>query len=276
MQWRAFFYFRDPTFIRELDAEHREVFCEGPTEKELEELPLAQAEAAAEDRRRKLADLKERIRQSARPVMDGYPARWDPQAFDRPTRSHGRLVGLEEFGRRVQENLWEAIQTQEGLPEVPPVETLAERDPLAEEAAFHEAFMESRLRVYVGREEVQERLVEFAEGEATVPCLVTGPSGSGKSAALARFVRDYAASHRERLMIPHFVGPGATSLRQILRRFCLILQQRFGPEEEVPQDANGLLSRFRQSLDAVPADARAVLVIDGKDGRKPSLTPLGL
>ena len=38
MQRRAFF-FRNPAFIRELDAEYRQVFCEGPTKEELETLP---------------------------------------------------------------------------------------------------------------------------------------------------------------------------------------------------------------------------------------------
>ena len=37
----------------------------------------------------KLADLKDRIRRSGCPVMDGYPARWDPDVYDRGTRTRG-------------------------------------------------------------------------------------------------------------------------------------------------------------------------------------------
>ena len=93
---------------------------------------------------------------------------------------------------------------------------------------------------------------------------MTGRSGSGKSAVLARFVRRYAESQPEVLVIPHFVGasPGSTNLRQMLRRFCLILKDRFGLPEEVPQDMGELVGRFRQSVEAVPPDARVVLVID--------------
>ena len=174
------------------------------------------------------------------------------------------LAGLEDFGQRVSEQLWQAIQAKYDLPDRPPTVTLAETDPLAEEAAYHEEFMESRLRVYVGREEVQDQLIAYVEGDTTRPCLVTGRSGLGKSAALARFARRYTDGHPDALLIPHFVGasPGSTSLRQVLRRFCLVLQQRFGPTEEVPYDVNELVSRFRQALDGVPADARVVLVID--------------
>lgn len=174
------------------------------------------------------------------------------------------LAGLEEFGHRVSEQLWQAIKAKYDLPDMPPTVMLAETDPLAEEVAYHEDFMESRLRVYVGRQTVEDQLMAYAEGDVPHPCLVTGRSGTGKSAALARFARRYAYKHQNVLLIPHFVGasPGSTSLRRVLRRFTLILQQRFGPADEVPHDINELVNRYRQALDSVPADARVVFVID--------------
>ena len=33
--------------------------------------------------------LKARIRASGLPVFDGYPARWDAAAYDRPSRTSG-------------------------------------------------------------------------------------------------------------------------------------------------------------------------------------------
>ena len=174
------------------------------------------------------------------------------------------LAGLDTFGREVEERLWNAIRAEHNLPDVPPVEAAAEADPLAIEQDYHERFMESRLRVYVGREKVQKRLTAFADGDATHPCLVTAPSGSGKSAALAKFATSYAEAHPDILVIPHFVGasPGSTGLRQMLRRFCLVLKDRFGLAEEVPLDVNELVGRFRGALESVPGDARVVLVID--------------
>ena len=66
------------------------------------------------------------------------------------------------------------------------------------------------------------------------------------------------------LVIPHFVGasPGSTGLRQMLRRFCLVLKDRFGLAEEVPLDVNALVGRFRGWLESVPGNRRVVLVID--------------
>jgi len=186
------------------------------------------------------------------------------------------LDGLEDFGRRVSKYLWEAIKREHKLPDTPT--SLAEADPLAEEAGYHEEFMESRLRVYVGRQELQNELTTFADGDATHPCLVTGRSGSGKSAVLARFARDYARAHPATLLIPHFVGasPDSTSLRLMLQRFCMELQPWVASKEEegredgvpeaapveIPQDTNGLITTLRELLNRVPRDERVVVVVD--------------
>jgi hypothetical protein len=132
---RAFFYFRNSAALDSIPDDRRADFVESDPEQV-----------------RKLRALKDRIRRHGYPLFDGYPARWDAGAYDRPSRSHGRLDGLEEFGRRVQADLWQAIQAELKLPVTPPTETVT--DPLAEEQDYHDRFMESRLRVYVGRDEV--------------------------------------------------------------------------------------------------------------------------
>jgi WD40 repeat protein len=252
MRRRAFFYFRDAASLLSVpESIRRTVYCE--TEPE----PIA-----------KLHDLKERIRRSGFPLLDGYPARWDPDAYDRQSQSRGRLVGLEAFGDRIRDQLWQAIHDELQLPEQPPV--VAAADPLAEEQDYHERFMESRLRVYVGREQINDTLLAFADGDDSIPCLVTGSSGSGKSAALARFITDYAGKHQQEindgkaLVIPHFIGasPRSTNLRDMLRRFCHVFKARFGFTEDVPEEVAKLSVTFREFVGKIPSDARVLLVID--------------
>jgi tetratricopeptide (TPR) repeat protein len=246
MRDRAFFYFRDPVALVPVpESIRRDVYAD--TDLELI---------------RKLEDLKRQIRHSGYSVMENYPARWDAQAYDRPSRSHGRLVGLEAFGERVRDQLWQAIREELQLPGQPPVETAA--DSLAEEQDYHERFMESRLRVYVGREQINDTLIAFGNGDDQVPCLVTGPSGSGKSAALARFVRDYRLKQPQSLVISHFIGAGprSTNLRDMLRRFCQVLKARFGFAEEVPEEVAKLSVTYRELVGKVPTGTRVLLVID--------------
>jgi len=246
---RAFFYLRDPASLAAVPEPIRcRVYAE--TDPDL----------AA-----RLADLKGRIRASGRPVMDPYPARWDARAHDRPSRSDGRLVGLEAFGERVRDQLWEAIRAEHDLPDAPAVPTAG--DPLAEEADSHERFMESRLRVHVPRGPLSDALLAFAAGGDAVACLVTGPAGSGKSACLARFVADHRRTHPETLVVPHFVGAGprSTDLRDVLRRLCHVFKARFGFPDDVPDEAAQLAVAFREFVGRVPADARALVVIDALD-----------
>ena len=287
MRNHGVFFFRDPAFIDNApEAKRSEVQAESP--------------ASAQ----KLIELKERIRQAKLPIpiTENYPCRyaglrinWRLARFDlndadqkslekvaddglvdnaeyaaldghlkEIVHQYGMvyLNGLEEFGRQVFERLWNAMQTELQLEKQPAEDAAA--DPLAEEKGYHERFMESRLRVYVGRDTLQTELTKFADGDGDNPVLVTGPSGSGKSAALAKFARDFAVNHPDWLVIPHFIGasPGSTSLRRTLLRFCSVLKSEFNLADEVPPDTNSLITTFRQFLTQIPADRRVLFVID--------------
>jgi telomerase protein component 1 len=177
----AFFYFRDPQAVAPVPEPLRgDVFEEGDP-----------------DPRRRLAGLKERVRRSGRPVWEAYPAQWNPDLFDRVTQSRGRLDGLGPFGERVGEELWQALRRHLRLPDAAAPEAA---DAAAEEADYHERFMESRLRVYVGRGQVRQALLQHVESNSTLPCLVTAPSGAGKSSALAHFVTEYRRTHPQVLV----------------------------------------------------------------------------
>jgi hypothetical protein len=287
MQSQSFFYFRDKTFLDEVPRARRGDL-------------LSDSDEAAG----KQAELKQAIRNADVSVYENYPCRFsglkinwrlarlklneDDQQKLEQVASAGivnadeyanldddlrkfvddesvvYLDGLRLFGQAVRDQLWEAIQAQLDLPDTPPTETLAETDPLAEEADYHERFMESRLRVYVGREPIQRALLKFADSDHTVPCLVTGPSGLGKSAAMAKFVTEYEQDHQDVLVIPHFIGasPASTGLRQMLHRFCSILKREFAFEEDIPPDTNSLSSLFRQLITQVPEDRRVLFVLD--------------
>lgn len=74
----AFFYFRSPSSIDSLPADARHEHQELATPEEIERFGAAEAERRAEERRRKLAALKSRIRASGFPVREDYA---DPRSF---------------------------------------------------------------------------------------------------------------------------------------------------------------------------------------------------
>jgi predicted AAA+ superfamily ATPase len=91
---------------------------------------------------------------------------------------------LAELGNWILNKLERAIPNAPELQEHLAAVRTETRDELAEERGFHERFIESRTRVYIGRQQLQDELKAFVMGAEAKPCLVTGPSGSGKSAAL--------------------------------------------------------------------------------------------
>jgi WD40 repeat protein len=237
---RAFFYFRDPQSLQGVPEELRADY--------LETDPVLL---------RKLEDLKERVRRGGYPVLDPYPARWEP--------SGGRLGGLEDFGERVREQLWEGIRAELNLSAGSPAAAAAEAP--EDEDDLHERFLESRLRVHVGREVVHRALLSFAADSDLFPCLVAGPSGCGKSAALARLAADHRQKQPQVLTVPHFIGasPQSTSVRRLLRRLCLALKARFRLAGDVPEETARLAVTFRRFLEQVPAPGRVLLVLDALD-----------
>jgi hypothetical protein len=239
MHAHALFLFRDHAFLENVPADKR---------KDLK----AEDEAAAA----KLANLKQAIREAGMPVVP-YSCEYGGLR----TNGDVQLTGLDEFGRQIAEWLRSALKAELKLQDQP---ATVETDTLAEESDFHERFMESRLRVYVGREPINDAIAAFVERDEPAACLVTGPSGSGKSAALARFATDYPQKHPRTLVIPHFIGasPASTNPRQMLRRFCLSLKNSFGFAEDIPQDFNELAPLFRGFLTRIPADRRTVFVLD--------------
>jgi nephrocystin-3 len=233
---RAFFHFRDPSFIAQIPGTVR-------------------ADYAAEDGEAasKLRALKEGIRSSGRPVMEDYPCRWD--------EGEKRVVELDAFGDRVLEDLWDAICAE--YPEEAP-----EPDPLSIEREAHDAFAEERSRLHVGREDEAVRLGEYVRGADRRPALIAGESGCGKSAFLASWSRHYASEHPDDLMLSYFVGasPSSSDYRRLLRTICGELKRELSLEEEVPEEDEKLPETLATFLQMAAHDrGRIVLVIDALD-----------
>lgn len=232
----AFFYFRDP----EATAAMVEV-----TPGECRELAGSHGADA-------LAGLKTAITEAGlNPFV--YRAKWDDQSR--------RLIGLKEFGDRVYSDLQQSIDQEFGP-------TKGEKpDEFTEENAAMEAFIEERVQRFVlgSRQPVWNELRHQAEnmGGNGYLCL-TGAAGSGKSALLGKFCKDYREVHPQDLVIPHFVGAsvGSTDVRRTLRRLCHELVTGAGLTAEIPEDPEKLRVAFAEILQQASTGKRVVILLD--------------
>jgi len=220
----SYFYFRSDELSRQAELDSPSIDIPGP-----------EPEAA----RSKLARLKNRIRQSGRPVLDGYRT-------------------LEEFEARVTADIWSAIQARWPGAVKP--------DGLDQIRMDHYAYARSRTQVYIGGEKYYPALDRYFE-KGGKPILVTGASGVGKSALLSNWALGVMRNHPEILTILHFAGstPDSGDHIAILRRIIAEIRERYlpGVKDDLPVKGEELLSLLTQTLANVPLKDRILIILDG-------------
>lgn len=242
---RAFFYLRDPRYVDSIPKKGRHEFLNEPTEQEIKEYGQAEARRRAEEKEGKLRDLKLRICESKLPLRDNYK---DPQ----------------ELGRLVLEDMLGVINKLFPEDQLP--------DPLDREAIEHQAFANSRTRVYVmnpGRKEGYFRQLDgHADGDGP-PLVVLGESGVGKSALLANWAGHYLESHKNAHLLMHFIGasPYSANWAGMLRRIMGELKRRFGIQQDIPDKPDQLRQAFANFLSMASTSAeknkeKIILILD--------------
>lgn len=232
----AFFYFRDPMYIATIPAIEKPNFIEGDLPEDISKYGSEQAHVRTEQRKQKLVDLKNRIRQSGLPVYDNYSS-------------------PKEFGQAVLRDLTAVIDKL--FPEG------SELDPLDQEKATNEAFAQSRAQVYIGRSDYFDRLDEHCRTKEE-PLVVLGESGSGKSALLANWVIRYRSEHPDDFLLMHFIGatPESTNWENMVRRILGELKREINPLIEIPDQQSALSDAFNIGLNKIPGSKKAVIIID--------------
>ncbi|MEW6349906.1 MAG: AAA family ATPase [Thermodesulfobacteriota bacterium] len=174
------------------------------------------------------------------------------------------LKGLDRFGELVMEDLSRGIDLWLEA-QIRPVSALQLSDerPLAATGAH----------LFVGRERELAAMHGYVSDlENHAPFVILGPAGCGKTALMARFVRELADRHTEAILIDHFVGasPGSSDLGHTLRYLCRKLCRECALDEPIPDDPQKLRHLLLRLLDMVPERCRVVLVIDALNQLDPA------
>lgn len=185
---------------------------------------------------KKLKDLKYRIRKSSLPVREDY---LNPKTL-------GDLV-LQDL-TMVINNLYSSDE---------------KIDPLDRESMDQEAFAQSRVQVYVGREEYYNRLNEHVESKEK-PLVILGESGLGKSALLANWALRYRESHPDILILMHFIGVSSYSSdwATMVRRIMGELKRHFKISQAIPDKLDDLRLSFANFLHIASAKGKVVIILD--------------
>lgn len=263
---QAFFYFRNSDYVSKLEfPEQREIY-----------LDLDHQGNPDKVAREKLDRLKSKIQSSGYPVFC-YPCEWndtlttaenrEPQKSEEYNAkcSKGRLMGFEVLGQRVKQDILAAVQSV-----FPESEAMA--DPLLEERALHEAFSERLSRLYIGRQEQKQALTDYVRSGGVRPAVIVGEPGSGKSAFLATWQKEYSLTYPDDYTLIHFIGASQDSGRadKLLSRLCQEIQREFSLQVEIPTKIEELTKTLQDMLFQVSqVGRRVVLAIDALNQIEP-------
>ena len=187
----------------------------------------------------KLAQLKDAIRHTGVHVRENYN-------------------DTDALGVWVLEDLWSLIQRDFPDQNRP--------TPWELEAGEHEAYAQSRRGVYIGRDEYFIELDDAAMEDGP-PLVVTGESGSGKSALLSNWMVHTVARHSDVAAFLHHVGANADSadFHHLVRRLAEWLRGRGLMIEALPADPGQLVNRMPALLRSAAEKMRLIIVLDGLD-----------
>ena len=212
----------------------------------------------AADRLARLDKLKDRIRREFPDHVHTYPATWDEAA--------GRVTGLEAFGKRVEEALWQQLEG----------ELAAEAEPAdlpwqVQEARALEAFAADRRRDFQGRTALLDEIAALLDapahdGAPWAVCL-TGPPGAGKSAVFGELL--HRLEEAPALVLAHAAGasPRAPSVDAMLRRWIGELAAFLNEPAELAEnaDAETVERNFARLLGRAALRRPVLVLVDALD-----------
>lgn len=133
-----------------------------------------------------------------------------------------------------------------------------------DERRAHEAFAESRRRIWIEQSELLEHLDRFIDADTgSRGLIVTGESGSGKSALLANWCAGYRRRNPDALVIEHYVGAAsaASDHLDVIKHLVMAVVSDYRNEVASNVDADTMEDALPQWLSRI-GNRKAIIVID--------------
>ena len=243
--------------------------AQGKSLVELETLETAKHEPEMKDRMRFYFKHRKDVPSKKRGSKDAEEKRL-LKAFRRRVKESG--VHLREgYHNPEQLGEWVRQDVLTILESIAPIEADGESW-IVRERFGHEAYAATRRRAYVDHEPTLKKLDKHVEPvssdnrERSRPLVITGDSGSGKSALLARWTRLYRAKHPNAFVIEHYTGstPSSVDRFALMRRIMVEIRDRYNLDDELPALPDQIVTEFPAWL-ARLRNEPLVLVIDALD-----------
>jgi hypothetical protein len=154
--------------------------------------------------------------------------------------------------QEAKHRLWNVLESE--------ISRFGAQSALSQEQEAHRAFARNRSTSFIGRADELQAIEAYLNGSEARPLVLLGPSGSGKSAILARASEDH-------LGIRRFIGatPESSTAVTLLRSLCEEVDDLYGQQEELPATFQELAAALKDRLRVATAGRPLILYLDGLD-----------
>jgi NACHT domain- and WD repeat-containing protein len=206
--------------------------------------------AQPDDETKRLGELKDALRATLGDHVHEYPVQGEGESA-----SH-----VDRLCQDVYTALAETIDHE--------VERFTRVEPLDREIDAHDRFARERDRTFVGRAAILQCIDMYLAGESGQVLAVIGPSGSGKSSAMARALVRGRAAHPAAVLVSRFIGstPESSSGITLLRSLSAQIARSYGgaaPPEYA--DYPKMAAVFRDSLALARPEKPLIVFLDALD-----------
>jgi len=162
---------------------------------------------------------------------------------------------VNELGEMVLEQLKKAIEHAFPEDEVP--------DELTKQRLDHIGFIKSRVGVYIKNNVFFSKLDQQISDKG-LPVIISGESGSGKSALLSNWIMEHAKEQPDQYMFYHFCGCNheSSDLLHMLTRLLKELNLHFALNKTIPTDLKDMIESLPYFLAETARDEQWILIID--------------
>jgi len=177
---------------------------------------------------------------------------------------------LKKFGQQVYDALWTNINSQ--------ISRFVRKSEFEQENESQLAFVQSRTKIFVGRNDILEKIIHYIHNDTNSPLIIVGSSGSGKSALMAKVADDIHKSNPTSIILPRFIGTtvkssnSLTLLTDLLQNVVAIPNISFKTTEIATEssfaDYQKFARYFAEMISTCNIQDNVVILIDAIDQLK--------
>ena len=136
------------------------------------------------------------------------------------------------------------------------------------EGFAHRKFAEDHLRIFIGREDILEKIADYLTGTGNRSLTIVGAGGTGKSTLVARAIQETQKSHPNAEIVYRFIGvtPGSSDGRSLLENLCHELSRCYAADTtNIPTDYRDLVPELGKRMTLATAEKPLFLFLDSLD-----------